>query len=407
MMIFKYLTKGSNLVSRVVKDLLKHIVFQVGKIDAVLKCVIFQRRYKKPVNRAKNNLLSNFYPDNGYLSNGKGFETGQPTLDLSIIIPMCNAAQYIGQCMKSIFNQPIKYTYEIILVDDGSTDNTVDVIQEFLDITTVHLLKQENQGQSVARNRAISKSRGRYIMFVDSDDILLPGSIDILLDAAISTGSEIAEGNVARFTNEITDEIINYYTGKKHVESNKTNPHFVLTTYGYSVAKVYERRLWENVRFPEGYIFEDMITKYILRRKANQVCFTGSVVYGYRYNDASSSHGKNHLKKLDSIWVLPKIFSLCDLNDVPKDDTFYILALNNIGLTNYVTTRPFDEEVRLACFSEMRKQLISIQECRTGKMPLMFRILEKSILSDQFDSWEMVAGTICKYNLLKKWREIN
>lgn len=343
--------------------------------------------------------------DTGKLCKQKGFLFDE-NVDLSIIIPLYNVENYIEECIQSVLIQKTKFTYEIILVDDGSTDRTLDKIQPFLVDKRITLIKQENQGQSAARNNAIAVSHGKYIMLLDADDLLIGDAIETLMDVALRTASDIVEGKMTRIYETINQEDIK--TSKKYViKSNKNNPNFVLKCYGYSWGKVYKRDLWETLRYPVGYIFEDVISKFILRRKANQVAFVDYTVYGYRQNMQSSSHGKNILKKLDSIWVYPKIKSLCESENAPMDDVFYILSLNHIGLLNSIILKNQEEQIKKSAFLEMQKQLKSIQEYRPKKLPKMFQLLDKAILDGNFVGWQLVADTINKYKLLKKWREIN
>ena len=351
--------------------------------------------------------LSHYYPDTGNLSDKKGYLHEETVFDLSIIIPVYNSEKYIEECLTSIISQQTNYTYEIILVDDGSTDNTVQKIASYLSNLNIKLIKQENSGQSVSRNRALCESLGKYIMFVDSDDLLLPNAIQNLMDAATINNADISEGDFVWFRDKITKEMIQNSTATPHIESYRLKRKFILTSVGYSWAKVYRRDLWENLRFPEGYIFEDVITKFILRRKANTVVFTGIPVYGYRYNNTSSSHGNNSLKKLDSVWVYPKIIELCKQENVPFDDIFYLLSLNHIGLLNYITSKNQSEQIQMAVFYEMKKQLESIKFCKARKMPIAFKLLEQSILNGKFEVWKCICDTITKYRLAKKWREIN
>lgn len=351
--------------------------------------------------------LEHYYPDMGKLSDARGYKHKEIYCDLSIIIPMYNSEKYIKECLDSILSQNTDYTYEIILMDDGSTDGTSKVIIPYLDNENIKLFRQKNSGQSSARNNALCESRGEYIMFVDSDDVLLADAIKNLMDAAKTNNSDIVEGNVTQFFAEITDDMLSDATTKPYVFSYKTNPRFVLPCLGYSVAKVYRRELWDTARFPEGYIFEDTITKFILRKQANKVVFIGVPVYGYRYVGNSSTRGAQSLKKLDSIWVYPKIVELCKQQDLPFDDTFYLLSLNHIGLLNYLTVSFQEESVRLAAFCELRNQLLSIREYRAKRIPPYFRLLEKAILDNNYNAWLYIAETIHKYKLLKKWREIN
>lgn len=351
--------------------------------------------------------LAYYYPDNGREANIYGITDEVVSADLSIIIPAYNVSGYITDCLNSILSQQTKYSFDIIVVDDGSVDGTWEKIQKHYTDERIRLFRQKNSGQSVARNFAISNSCGKYIMMLDGDDILLPGAIDKLMNAALENDADIAEGNCVRFYDKITDEMICDSKTKFHISSNSVDPKFVLTCVGYSVAKVYRRDLWQNVRYPEGYIFEDVISKFVLRRIANKVVFIGDAVYGYRWNNMSSSHSSDSLKKLDSIWVLPRIIEICRLSGAPMDDTFYLLCLNHIGLLNRITTKDKSDDIQLACFSEMRKQLESVIQYRPKRLPYWFMLLEKAIMSNHFDAWAEIADTIQKYGLLKKWREIN
>lgn len=90
-------------------------------------------------------------------------------MDLSIIIPVYNAIPLLNRCLDSIFNQATKYSYEVILVDDGSTDNSVEVIKERKEPNII-LFQQQNTGPSAARNKGIEVAQGRYSTFLDADD---------------------------------------------------------------------------------------------------------------------------------------------------------------------------------------------------------------------------------------------
>lgn len=94
----------------------------------------------------------------------------------SIVIPTYNRAQFIRECIDSVLSQDFS-DYEIIVVDDGSTDNTEKILSSYL--PKIRYLKQSNRGAEEARNRGILSSKGRYIVFLDSDDILLPFALRV------------------------------------------------------------------------------------------------------------------------------------------------------------------------------------------------------------------------------------
>jgi len=99
---------------------------------------------------------------------------------VSIIIPTHNRAHFIGEAITSVLEQTFT-DFEIIIVDDGSTDNTEEVISHFPDKRVIYI-KQENKGRSYARNVALRLSRGHYIAFLDSDDLYLPTKLRLQVD---------------------------------------------------------------------------------------------------------------------------------------------------------------------------------------------------------------------------------
>lgn len=90
-------------------------------------------------------------------------------IDLSVIIPVYNAALLLNRCLDSIFRQKTQYTYEVILVDDGSTDNSVELIKARTE-TNIRLFQQRNAGPAVARNKGVELAQGRYVCYIDADD---------------------------------------------------------------------------------------------------------------------------------------------------------------------------------------------------------------------------------------------
>lgn len=209
--------------------------------------------------------------------------------DLHIIIPVYNTAAYLGDCLNSVFNQESGYDVFVSIINDGSTDNSAQIIENFrtsLDGTehqdNIEIIHQPNQGPSCARNKALNNIRGRYIMFVDSDDTLMPGAIKALMDAAIENNAEIAEGN--------------FTTGSSH---------------GFAWGKVYYSKLFSNIHFPPHYWFEDTINIFYLYPLCKKKILVPGKHYFYRQNPGSIMHSfQGTFRSIDSLWV-----SLRVLND--------------------------------------------------------------------------------------------
>lgn len=117
-------------------------------------------------------------------------------MDLSIIIPVYNAAPLLDRCLDSIFSQTTQYTYEVILVDDGSTDNSIEIIKSRKE-KKITFYQQKNYGPSVARNKGIELAKGEFIAFLDADDYWLEGFIEKTL-SFIKSDNDLVAVNVAQ-----------------------------------------------------------------------------------------------------------------------------------------------------------------------------------------------------------------
>lgn len=176
---------------------------------------------------------------------------GTPTV--SVVIPVYNAVDYLDDCLSSIAIQSFR-NIEVICVDDGSTDNSPNILKRYAEEDHRFLtITQENRGVSAARNRALDKARGDLIIFVDSDDMLAPGGIQVMYDAWDKSGSEIVCGG------DVQRDLIRGITKERYLESGcyhgPENLQLVMTHAVPWVpwAKLIPRRLFEKnkIRFPE------------------------------------------------------------------------------------------------------------------------------------------------------------
>ena len=102
-------------------------------------------------------------------------------MKLSVIIPVYNVEEYIGECLESILNQPFK-DFEIICINDGSTDNSLEVLKKYKDKDErIIIIDKKNEGSGIARNTGINIARGDYLFFIDGDDGIEENSQDVLL----------------------------------------------------------------------------------------------------------------------------------------------------------------------------------------------------------------------------------
>jgi len=230
-------------------------------------------------------------------------------LKLSIIVPVYNVEPYIRPCIESIFNQGLNENdYEVIIVNDGTKDRSMEVIQDIIALhKNITVINQENQGLSMARNNGMAIARGEYLLFVDSDDLLVENSVKPLLEKALETKADMV---VADFL-EMNDEEI----GLRQVVQEKTNSFQIKTGkqlyLEYFTGECYVwRTLYKkaflrsnHLSFYPGIYFEDIPFTNECYLTANLCIKANHLMYVYRKGHSSISSVK--------IFDLKKAHDLC------------------------------------------------------------------------------------------------
>ncbi len=220
-------------------------------------------------------------------------------IKLSIIIPVYNVEKYLEECLDSVLNQTLKDT-EIICIDDGSTDNSLNILKEYSKKDKrVKIITKENGGQASARNLGIKEAQGEYIAFVDSDDFIEPEMFEKLYSKAKDNKLDLAMCKIALYDNE-TEEINTtawyYMLGvfrdfEKDVFSHKDTREFTCEISVTPYNKIYKNSLLKNnnILFPEGLIFEDEKFFYDVYLRAKRVSIVDEPLYYYRTNRKGST----------------------------------------------------------------------------------------------------------------------
>lgn len=228
---------------------------------------------------------------------------------ISVIVPVYNTQIYLSRCIESILSQSYG-NIEVILIDDGSTDNSGSICDEYAQkddrIIVIH---KKNQGLSSARNQGINRSIGKYICFVDSDDWINERYIELLYKAIIETNADLAICNF-----EYVYDVRKGVKEKKVVALQKkicTGKEALRELMGercvcYVVAwnKMYKKELWKNLYYPKGFIHEDeAVVHRILARSTRVVCIEEELYY-YRQVQGSIMNAGRNVKHMDKYTAL-------------------------------------------------------------------------------------------------------
>ncbi len=235
---------------------------------------------------------------------------------ITIVVPIYNVEKYLRKCIDSIIQQTYK-NLEIILIDDGSTDDSGKICDEYKNQQRIKVIHKQNGGLSDARNIGIDNANGKYITFVDSDDFITKDSIEVLYKNIIKGEKEISIGQVSTFSNEnnIKDyncnEKINIYNKKDSIEQLLYNTKYTSSTAG----KLFCTHLFKNIRFPYGKKYEDLAILYKLIYESNGVVVSNKVVYNYYTARQDSIMNENfNSTRMDALYFTEEILEFIQKN---------------------------------------------------------------------------------------------
>ncbi len=288
-----------------------------------------QKIYENMRYRRKHKSINdNFINDIGKLY-------GSVKEKISIIVPAYNSEDTIEKCISSILNQTYK-NLELIIINDGSTDNTSKILKSFKD-KRIKIINQKNHGTGYSRNVGIKNSTGDYLTFVDSDDTITEDCLDILYNTIIVTSSDISCSSVFKSHKEsiiVWDKISAFDELLKLPE-----------TIGVGVTrKLFKRHIIEDLLFDEYNYFEDISFSINAFLRVNKVSYIDKQLYICNYRDNSRSsyyEGDDRIRScLDSYDIIK--------NQYPSLFNKYIIysLFNMIGVANMmIINNKYDEAI--------------------------------------------------------------
>ncbi len=258
-------------------------------------------------------------------------QTIDEKIDLSIIMPAYNVEKYVAQCIESVLKQDTSYSYELIIVNDGSTDKTDQIIRKYND-DRIKYIVQDNQGLAGARNTGINQSKGKYITFVDSDDIVLDDAIEEMVSQIVENDADVVVGSHYMFVDG-TDKKEQCILNPEIIENNAKR---AIDKPGYAWGKVFKRELFDQIRFPYGAWYEDALICSIIYRLAKKMVVLDKMVYGYRINPKGiSKTARKSPKCIDHYWVMEDVLRQADNVGLSHDNVFYNNAMEQMSTFLY------------------------------------------------------------------------
>lgn len=317
-------------------------------------------------------------------------------IDLSVVIPIYNYAEIIEDNINSIVNQKTKYKYEIILVDDGSTDGASEICDRFADdYDNIKVIHKQNAGIGAARNTGINNASGKYLMFIDCDDIVHNDIVETLMDEVINNDLDMVMcgHNLSKEKDGVViDKIPNLYS--KYNLMGYKNGDEIMNLAGLPWCKVYKRELWNNVRFFPGYWYEDTIIQFLIFTQCKKYSYIPKIEYEYKWYEKNFSHvqGNNaNSKTIDTYWILIEIIDQYKKIGLPLDEKMYTLVLRHISTYYYSSIKGLDEEVVDALYVLAKELYSKYKPNKKVKLPYMLKEIEKSLDNNDIELWKLAS----------------
>ena len=228
--------------------------------------------------------------------------------EISVIVPVYNVEKYLDKCVRSLLNQKFAYNYEIILVNDGSTDSSGNIADKYaMEHSMLKVLHKKNGGLSSARNYGLRYARGKYITFVDSDDYVSGDYLSALYSMAIKYDADIVLTQICLMTE---DEAEKYH--KEEIETELIDNKeafwevYIQKRVSWSACgKLIKKEILNKHKFPDGY-YEDSASMYLFLDEAERVVVSDlRNNYHYIRREGSITAGRLSEKHM-------RIFEVCD-----------------------------------------------------------------------------------------------
>lgn len=284
----------------------------------------------------------------------------------SIIIPAYNAEAYLQRCLDSIFSQEFD-DYEVIVINDGSTDRTAALLEEYASIhPNLQVLTQSNHGMSTARNRGIDKAKGEYILFVDSDDRLCP-------DALATLAPHLNGEDIICFGTQIYNENSGIYTDNPIQPTTAMSGWDYFNLYRLKSTPVHFVCIWQRV-YRRGFLKENSLYFVDGLRRAEDDLFTtmamlhaqsvktiANPLYIYHVRQGSITRSSDLKLDADS-WHVQQILAdtFIPMQGIDKTAIYQVLAsnyINHISVKGDTLTRREWEQFHEACITPRHRRL--------------------------------------------------
>lgn len=338
---------------------------------------------------------------------------------VSVIIPVFNVEKYLGECIESISNQSLE-DIEIICIDDGSTDGSLNILNEYASKDSrFKILHQDNLGPGAARNKCISIAAGEYIYFMDSDDILALNALEDLYNLSEDKKTDFIFFKIINFDDETGEKTNRYYYDMpflkeavgESVFNYKDIKEFIFDLPVSAPAKFFNKEFVSDIKFPEGILFEDNIFFIEAIFKSDRLYFYDEYLYDRRIHKASitNSFKEGYLDFLEMNRLLvEKVKELGKYEEFK--DKLYHKKLYNI----YDQFQLLDEDSKPIVYETFKEDLLSYKDQYESDDVFLNEIDERlrciyysCIYSENYREFELMVDNFDLNREVEKLKKVN
>ncbi len=338
----------------------------------------------------ESGLLDSVWPKKKISCYSENPRKHKNTIDLSLIVPVYNSEIFIERLVDCLGGQRTRYKYEVIFVDDGSTDETAKIINKKIKkYPMMKALWQENGGASKARNAGLDIARGKYIGFIDSDDYVSSDYIERLLNVAYKENADIVKcGDM-----DIRDGKVVSENGRPDEKVVGKMNEKILNYPSYVWAAVYKTELLENISFPDSYWYEDMIVRFLLYRRSRIFVNISEPLYFRVLHDNQITNlmpSSGSAQCLEHLYLIEQLVDENIKNDLGNDVYLYINVLLECSGIMVNRISGMDDKVKRQAFARVYKLLNRLYKdeyancLRSG-----WKFKNDIIMKKRYDLWRM------------------
>ncbi len=273
------------------------------------------------------------------------------TMLISVIVPIYNVEKYVRKCLDSLVNQTLKQI-EIICIDDGSTDRSGTIADEYCNTDAegngkewpvIRVIHTKNRGLSAARNRGIDEAQAEWLMFVDSDDWVDERFCEIPWKAAIENKADLVIfGAISEKNGKLKSrksQKRNIHISEGLIDNQRAQDNGGIVTWN----KLYKLELFNSIRYPEGRYFEDVFVTHKIVNVAQSIVYVDCCLYTHVYRKNSISRNHSLMMRKEFFAATKVRYKDLVINGYSKKNATSLLCIGALGLLS--TMKECDDKI--------------------------------------------------------------